>query len=53
MDEEVLPLLGFANSRLASSPVQLALNSAHGLAFHRGLGTPLNGCLQCAAQQIT
>lgn len=28
--------------RLLGDPAILAINSAHGLAFHRGLGTPLN-----------
>lgn len=30
-----------AQKSLLASPLQLALNSAHGVAFHRGLGTPL------------
>jgi ubiquinol-cytochrome c reductase core subunit 2 len=28
--------------RLLGSPLEMAINSAHGLAFHRGLGTPIN-----------
>lgn len=28
--------------RLLGSPLEMAINSAHGLAFHRGLGTPVN-----------
>lgn len=38
--EEVLPLIHFAHKRFLASPLQMAINSAHSLAFHRGLGTP-------------
>lgn len=31
-----------AQKSLLASPMQMALNSAHGVAFHRGLGTPLH-----------
>ena len=37
-NEEVLPLIHFAHKRFISSPVEMAINSAHSLAFHRGLG---------------
>lgn len=30
-----------AQKSLLASPLQMAINSAHGVAFHRGLGTPL------------
>ena len=30
-----------SRKRLLASPIAMAVNSAHGLAFHRGLGTPL------------
>lgn len=30
-----------AQKSILASPLQMALNSAHGVAFHRGLGTPL------------
>lgn len=38
--EEVLPLLQFSHKRFLASPLDMAINSAHGLAFHRGLGNP-------------
>ncbi len=41
-DEEVLPVIKFAQKSLLGSPIDLAVNSAHGVAFHRGLGTPLH-----------
>jgi hypothetical protein len=37
-NEEVLPLIHFAHKRFAASPTAIAVNSAHSLAFHRGLG---------------
>ena len=40
--EEVLPAIKLAQQALLASPEALAVNSAHGLAFHRGLGTPLH-----------
>ncbi|KAF9701931.1 hypothetical protein EKO04_000051 [Ascochyta lentis] len=36
--EEVLPLIHFAHTRFVNSPIEMAINSAHSLAFHRGLG---------------
>jgi len=42
LDEEVIPTIQSAHKKLIGSPIQLAVNSAHGLAFHRGLGTPLH-----------
>ncbi|PSN68168.1 cytochrome b-c1 complex subunit 2 [Corynespora cassiicola Philippines] len=38
--EEVLPLIQFAHKRFLASPIDMAINSAHSLAFHRGLGSP-------------
>jgi len=39
--EEVEPLLKLSQKKILGNVSELALNSAHGLAFHRGLGTPL------------
>ncbi|QDS76905.1 hypothetical protein FKW77_004120 [Venturia effusa] len=39
--EEVVPLLKMSQKKLLGSTKLMALNSAHGLAFHRGLGEPL------------
>lgn len=39
--EEVEPIIKIAQQKLLGNISELALNSAHGLAFHRGLGTPL------------
>jgi ubiquinol-cytochrome c reductase core subunit 2 len=39
--EEVEPLIKLSQKKLLGNVSELALNSAHGLAFHRGLGTPL------------
>ena len=41
-DEEVLPSVKLSQKELLASPQALALDSAHGVAFHRGLGTPLH-----------
>ena len=38
-NEEVLPLIHFAHKRFVQSPVEMAINSAHSIAFHRGLGS--------------
>ena len=40
--EEVLPTIKLAQKALLSKTKELALSSAHGVAFHRGLGTPLH-----------
>jgi len=40
--EEVLPIAKLAQKVLLDSTTELALNSVHGVAFHRGLGTPLH-----------
>lgn len=38
--EEVLPLIDFAHKRFLASVTDMATNSVHSLAFHRGLGIP-------------
>ncbi|KAF2016743.1 LuxS/MPP-like metallohydrolase [Aaosphaeria arxii CBS 175.79] len=38
--EEVLPLIIAAHKRFLANPAEMAVNSAHSLAFHRGLGNP-------------
>lgn len=46
MNEQVLNLINLSQRDLASSPADLALSSAHGVAFHHGLGqqpTPAPG----------
>jgi ubiquinol-cytochrome c reductase core subunit 2 len=40
LNEEVLPLIQAAHQRFLANPAEIAINSAHSLAFHRGLGTP-------------
>lgn len=40
--EEVLPIIKLAQKSTLADTAQLALNSAHGVAFHRGLGSPLH-----------
>lgn len=41
LNEEVLHIMSLARKSLLASPLAMAVNSAHGVAFHRGLGTPL------------
>lgn len=41
-EEEVLPIAKLAQKVLLGSTTDMALNSAHGVAYHRGLGTPLH-----------
>lgn len=41
-DEEVLPNIKLSQKQNLSDVHELALNSAHGVAFHRGLGVPLH-----------
>ncbi|KAF1918040.1 Metalloenzyme, LuxS/M16 peptidase-like protein [Ampelomyces quisqualis] len=38
--EEVLPLIDFARKKFLASVTDMATNSVHSLAFHRGLGIP-------------
>lgn len=40
--EEVVPIIKLSQKTLLADVGELASNSAHGLAFHRGLGTPLH-----------
>jgi ubiquinol-cytochrome c reductase core subunit 2 len=40
-DEEVKKLIQMAHKKYLANTEEMAINSAHGLAFHRGLGTPL------------
>lgn len=39
--EEIIPVLQFAEKKYLSNTLAMANNSSHGLAFHRGLGAPL------------
>jgi ubiquinol-cytochrome c reductase core subunit 2 len=39
--EEIEPIIKLSQKALLGNVSELAINSAHGLAFHRGLGTPL------------
>ncbi|KAF2202747.1 cytochrome b-c1 complex subunit 2 [Delitschia confertaspora ATCC 74209] len=39
-NEEVLPLIHMAHKAFLADTTDMAINSAHSLAFHRGLGTP-------------
>ncbi|OCK95523.1 LuxS/MPP-like metallohydrolase [Cenococcum geophilum 1.58] len=40
--EEVLPLIQTAHKKFLASTKEMAISSAHGLAFHRGLGSPVS-----------
>lgn len=40
-NEEVYPLMHISMNKYLANPSEMAINSAHGLAFHRGLGTSL------------
>ena len=42
LDEEVLPNMKLSQKATLGRTTDLAINSAHGLAFHRGLGEPLH-----------
>lgn len=42
LNEEVIPLMELNLKKNLASPLALANESVHGLAFHRGLGSPLN-----------
>lgn len=42
LHEEVIPNMTLSRKSLLGSPVELAINSAHAVAFHRGLGNPLH-----------
>lgn len=40
--EEVLPIIKLSQKSILADTAQMAINSAHAVAFHRGLGTPLH-----------
>jgi len=42
LEEEVLPNIKLSQKALLGRVTDLAINSAHGVAFHRGLGIPLH-----------
>ncbi|KAK4580524.1 ubiquinol-cytochrome c reductase core subunit 1 [Recurvomyces mirabilis] len=42
MQEEVLPMIRMDQQKYLGNTLAMAVNSAHGLAFHRGLGVPVN-----------
>jgi len=42
IDEEVKPLLQLTSKNYLGNTLEMAINSAYGVAFHRGLGIPLN-----------
>ncbi|KAG8526295.1 uncharacterized protein KY384_000288 [Bacidia gigantensis] len=42
LHEEVNPIIDLARKKLLGSTSEFAINSAHGVAFHRGLGNPLH-----------
>ncbi|KAF2118731.1 Metalloenzyme, LuxS/M16 peptidase-like protein [Lophiotrema nucula] len=39
-NEEVVPLIHLAHQKFLANPAEMAVNSVHSIAFHRGLGTP-------------
>lgn len=41
MNEEVIPLMQMSQKKYLANTLEMAQNSAHGLAFHRGLGVSL------------
>ncbi|KAK5118574.1 hypothetical protein LTR85_008039 [Meristemomyces frigidus] len=41
MNEEVLPVMQMDHKKYLGNTLEMAINSAFGIAFHRGLGTPL------------
>jgi len=41
-----------AQKKLLGTPLEMAVNSAHGIAFHRGLGTPLNATSSTPAKYL-
>jgi ubiquinol-cytochrome c reductase core subunit 2 len=41
VNEEVLPLITMDQKKYLANTLEMAINSAYGIAFHRGLGTPL------------
>lgn len=41
LEEVIKPVLSHAHKQFLADPIQIAKNAVHGLAFHRGLGTPI------------
>ncbi|KXL51371.1 hypothetical protein M433DRAFT_157506 [Acidomyces richmondensis BFW] len=41
VNEEILPLMQLDQKKYLSNSLEMAVNSAYGVAFHRGLGVPL------------
>ena len=41
LHEEVIPMMSLSRKAMLGHPDQFAINSAHAVAFHRGLGNPL------------
>jgi len=42
LHEQVIPNIKLSSKKLLGRPAEFAMNSAHGIAFHRGLGNPLH-----------
>ncbi|KAK3049495.1 ubiquinol-cytochrome c reductase core subunit 1 [Extremus antarcticus] len=40
LNEEVIPQMDLRHKKYLSNPQEMAINSAYGIAFHRGLGVP-------------
>ncbi|KAH0537159.1 hypothetical protein FGG08_006029 [Glutinoglossum americanum] len=51
--EEVIPILTLHHQRFLTSTQDLAHNSAHGIAFHRGLGAPLHATPSTLSKYLT
>ena len=51
-DEQVLPNMKITQKNWYNNPLELALDSAHGLAFHRGLGNPILTLPSPSAQEL-
>lgn len=41
-DEQILPIIKLSQKSLLANTQEMSINSAHGTAFHRGLGEPLH-----------
>lgn len=42
LHEQVIPNMKLSSKKLLGTPSEFAMNSVHGVAFHRGLGNPLH-----------
>ncbi|KAF2716422.1 LuxS/MPP-like metallohydrolase [Polychaeton citri CBS 116435] len=51
--EEIYPLVKLSQKKFLGNTAQMALNSAHGVAFHRGLGVPLYPSSSTALEKYT